>query len=95
MTTPGDTTRPKAKPRGMAFGPDHQPRGKPWSAVEIQRLGTGPDSVIADELGRSRSSVILKRRELSIPAHQPPGRPLGSSAKTDATSSEQRSCAKP
>lgn len=63
------------KPIGRPFGLNHQPRGKAWTPGELSALGSAPDHITAAELGRTRSSVIWKRRSLGIPAHQPPGRP--------------------
>jgi len=66
---------PKLKKRGRSFSAENQPLGKPWDACEIAKLGTARDSAIASQLGRSRQSVIHKRRALGIPAFFRPGRP--------------------
>ena len=75
--SPGKPFTAGEDPRRAAgeFGADHQPRGKPWTAGELSALGTASDKAIGDQLGRSRASIIAKRRELGIAPHQGKGRP--------------------
>ncbi len=43
------------------------PRGRPWEAEDLARLGQAPDAVVAREIGRSPAAVQKARLRLGIP----------------------------
>ena len=43
----------------------------PWTAEEIALLGTMTDGKLADQIRRPRTTVMMKRRKLGIPAFTP------------------------
>jgi hypothetical protein len=50
-----------------------------WTPAEDALLGTSSDAELGDLLGRSRSSVVGRRRKLGIKAYRSPGRAPGES----------------
>ena len=78
MKTTKQAPRPPPDPPGTRhFSATFQPRGRPWDPAELALLGTASDGSVAARLGRTRRSIILKRRELGIPAGARRGRPHG------------------
>jgi hypothetical protein len=54
--------------REWASGQRHgHARGRPWTNKELKLLGTKPDNVVAEQLGRSEGAVQRKRWLLGIP----------------------------
>jgi hypothetical protein len=51
--------------------------GPRWNAAEIARLGTAPDEVVGEQVGRSAAAVQKVRLRLAIPCFVPGKEPVG------------------
>ena len=63
------------KPARNNAGRDHSTRARAWSDDELHLLGALPDGDVADQVGRSRTAVRLKRIALGLRSPMRPGRP--------------------
>ena len=55
-----------ARRNALGIKPPFNPAQRPWKSWEIKLLGTKPDRLVAERLGRSPDAVQIKRSLLGI-----------------------------
>ncbi|MBM3981578.1 MAG: hypothetical protein FJ304_15135 [Planctomycetes bacterium] len=67
--TPAERAAQSRKSKRLGLKPPGT--GRAWTNDELALLGTAPDRVIGERIGRLRSTVAVKRRALGIAPHLP------------------------